>query len=290
MERLAQLDVQLSVVEGTVLGTAMVQPLRFDPLEPVVIHPLQRFEVLPAEKIRVIGSSPLAHLGPISFASVRPGDPIGQLLELAWREHVKLTKGAIIRARQLARDSQLYLDPWRIEGSLDYNGERIQLLFSSRGDRACVSGINGRPMVQPPRLPRVILAVDPTDDFLETDRKWRVAIEQARACLGPSPQVVAEEGQLSLDIASRDLETSYSEAPEPVRLPPPRAPAPPPKGSSSSAPRGAPSPPRPGGSAVRPMTRPMTRSVTTMTAIPGVVPRPTAEANVSLDLTSDDLP
>lgn len=315
-ERLGRLDVQLSVVEGTVLGSVMVQPLRFDPLEPVIIHPLQRFEVLPAEKIRVIGSSPLAHLGPVSFASVPVGGSLAQLLELAWREHVRLVKAALVRARQLARDAQLLLDPWRVEGSLLYNGERVQLLFSSKGDRACVSGLNGRPTVKPPRLPRVILSVDPTDDFLETDRKWRVAIEQARACLGPTEDVVPEEGQLSLDIASRDLETSYDPEPPP-RLPPPRAPSPipdPPRAPPPSAakvrpavhgslsarpppaeqdrPRQGPAPrvmPAPATSPAAAPPKAPPRPAAPLTALPALNPR-VAEANPSLDLTSDDLP
>ena len=108
-------------------------------------------------------------------------------------------------------------------------------MFSTRGDRACVCAIDGRPVDRAP-VRRKILPVDAKLNQQVWHSLLADAVAQAKPCLGP-PVVSREERQLSIDLASRDLAArSTVEIPErilaptvvspPPRLPPPRNPPP----------------------------------------------------------------
>ena len=215
LSKLRWLGVQVYAgTDGIVRGQIQVDPRRFDPFEPARIAPLQRFEAIGPDRLHISPPEPLSQLGPVLFIDAQSHEELVARLAVGWRELVQRTRGALSVARTLSPDARLELDPWRIEGSLAVFGHAVRLLFSSRGDRACISAVDGRPVISQATSGRVILPVAGPPDARESEERWRAALEQAKACLGLVEPVVTptrEEESLSIDLLSRDLDPCSSD-------------------------------------------------------------------------------
>ena len=240
--------------DGSVMGQIRVQPLRYTPLPGVRVEPHHRFRVLEGHRLQVLASSPLARCRPIPYLDLQSHLELENGLERAWRDAVEDAAQALAHATQVAPDAHLLMEPWRIEGNVKVGQDEVRLLFSARGDRACVCGLNGRALVRQPTGPRIILPVRTEAPREEQVALWRAAIEQARGCVAPQPEAVPEQAELSLDLASQDLEASYTPravAGTPLSPPPPRPPGmmgpgqapPPPLGRFAPVRRAQPVPP-----------------------------------------------
>jgi len=200
---------RVQVFAGDVVkGQIMINPSCFEKLAGVTISSLQRFEVSGSDRLVIQAPSPLSKLGPIDFLEATSHEDLVLRIEGQWRAFVLGIGEAVKIAQRLASDAKLCFDPWRIEGTMIVNFERIRLLFSPRGDRACVTGIDNHPMINEPAPPRIILPVERGKDPEAHDRLWRSAIEQARKCVA-EVNAPHESQSLSLDLATRDLVASY---------------------------------------------------------------------------------
>ncbi len=267
--RLRALGAQAS--DGTLRGQVKVRNERLTAVMGVAAEPIQRFELMTPEQLRFSPPSLLEHAGAVSFMDLDRPDAFLARIEGLWADLARRTQQAVLSARQLSADAQLLVDPFRIEGSVNKHGEKLRLLFSLRGDRACISAVNGRPVVAQPKTPRVVLLTQTHENPVDLERRWRAAIEQAKACLmavhgAPSK----DEDQMSIDLATRDLELSYT---------PPAAPKP--KYEAPNA------PPKASG----PWTAQSHESLYVPRMPPPPVAKPTVkEREASLDLSSADLP
>ncbi|MCB9651117.1 MAG: hypothetical protein H6730_31670 [Deltaproteobacteria bacterium] len=213
--------------DGGVMGQIRIQPLRYAPLPGVRLEVHNRFRVLDGHRLQVLAPSPLSRCRPVPFLDLQSHEQLEHALERSWQEVVAEATQALTYAAALAKDAHLLMEPWRIEGTVRVGQDDVRLLFSARGDRACVCGLNGRALVRQPSNARIILPVRTTAPREEQVGLWRSAIEQARVCVGPEPEAVPEQAELSLDLASQDLESSYGPrvVPQPAAVPPRAPPA-----------------------------------------------------------------
>ena len=219
--------------DGVVRGVLSIEPRRFKALPGAPIAPRQAFEVRTPKTIRFADPSPLSQLGDLPLVEATSLTRLTERLVRAWAQRVQLIEAAVLTARALAPNAQLYGDPWRIEGEVPFREHMVRMMFSTRGDRACVVAIDGRPVDRSPVRRKIL----PLDSEM-TDELWSIllsdAVAQAKPCLGP-PVVMRDERQLSIDLASRDLEIRPTEelpargsssamtvVSPPPRLPPPR--------------------------------------------------------------------
>ncbi len=256
--------------DGVVRGVLHVEPRWFKSMPGAPIGPLQAFEVHMPGTLRFADPSPLSQLGNLPFLEAPSLRRLTDRLVRAWAQRVQLIEAALLTARELAPNAKLYGDPWRIEGEVPFREHMVSVMFSTRGDRACVCAIDGRPVDRAP-VRRKILPVDAQLNPEFWHSLLAAAVAQAKPCLGP-PAVSREERRLSIDLASRDLAivptvelpdrvTAPTVIAPPPRLPPPRTP-----------PRGLAVPGSPG-------TRPLAPSL----------PRPHLASNPrSLELVIDD--
>ena len=86
----------------------------------------------------------LKRLGPVPFLDLTNREGLTQRVVEGYERVAVEAESALKRARQLTPSAQFLLNPARIEGSVSYGGERIVLLFSSKGHRACIFGIEDR--------------------------------------------------------------------------------------------------------------------------------------------------
>jgi hypothetical protein len=203
--------------DGSVMGQIRVQPLRFAPLAGVRLEPHHRFRVLDKHRLQILAPSPLARCAPVPYLDLQSHEALEGLVEQAWQAVVAEAGQALAIAAQVAPDAHLLMEPWRIEGTVKVGQDEVRLLFSARGDRACVCGLNGRALVRQPASARIILPVRTVAPREEQVALWRAAIEQARVCMGPEREVIPEQASLSLDLASQDLEASYTPKAVPAR-------------------------------------------------------------------------
>ena len=232
LKLLAAAGIPASVeTDGVIRGVLSVEPQRFETLPGAPIGPRQAFEVVLPRALRFADPSPLSQLGDLPILEATSAPKLVDKLIRAWSQRLQLIEAAVLAARAIAPNAQLYGDPWRIEGELSFDQHVVRLMFSPRGDRACVCAIDGRPVDRAP-VGRKVIPVDgkmPKDVWHEL---LAAAIEQAKPCLGP-PVVSRDERQLSIDLASRDLDVRPVERPAsgtatlvspPPRWPPPRHP------------------------------------------------------------------
>ena len=229
--------------DGIIRGVLSVDPRQFESLPGAPIGPRQAFEVHMPGTLRFADPSPLSQLGNLPFLESPSLQKLTDKLVRAWAQRVQLIDAAVLTARGLAPNARLHGDPWRIEGEVPFQQHVVRIMFSTRGDRACVCAIDGRPVDRAPARRKIL----PVDGKLNPE-VWQSlladAVAQAKPCLGP-PVVSREERQLSIDLASRDLAAqSTVEIPDrilaptvispPPRLPPPRNP--PPRSSGNDVP------------------------------------------------------
>ncbi len=221
--------------DGVVRGVLSIDPKRFKTLPGAPIGPRQAFEMRVPGTMRFADPSPLSQLGDLPFLESPSLPRLIEKLIRTWSQRVQLIEAAVLAARRLAPNAQLFGDPWRIEGEVSFGNQMVRMMFSTQGDRACVCAIDGCPVDRAP-VPRKILPVDADLPQPAWEYMLAGAIAQAKPCLGP-PVVTREERQLSIDLASRDLEFGSSAEPPPTlpvpvptmitpppRLPPPRKP------------------------------------------------------------------
>ena len=232
--------------DGVVRGVFTLEPRQFKTLPGAPIAPRQAFEVHMPGTLRFADPSPLSQLGDVPFLEATSLNRLTDKLIRAWSQRVQLIEAAVLTARGLAPNAQLYGDPWRIEGEVSYQNHMIRVMFSTRGDRACVCAVDGCPVDRAP-VRRKILPVDAKLNQEFWHSLLADAVDQAKPCLGP-PVVSREERQLSIDLASRDLEirpivdlpsrvTVSTVVAAPPKVPPPRNP--PPRNSPSGPPAAA---------------------------------------------------
>jgi len=272
--------------DGGVMGQIALDPAQLESLDGVRVDRIQRFKVVSEDHLQVLPPSPLSRCRAVRFMDAQSHEELAYRISSAWAEVVAAARRTLDRARTLAQDAHLLMDPWRIEGTLQVGGDDVRVLFSAAGDRACVCGLNGRALVVQPVAPRIIIPVQSEASREEHDQLWRSAIEQARTCVGRQPEPVSEQMSLSIDLASQDLEASYgvvdntgpAHAGPPGTVGPGHAAAPPVITGTKMSPPPRMPPPRPASS---PGARPNL----------SVVPPPAAAAPPldSLDLGSLDL-
>lgn len=197
--------------DGGVAGQIAVEPAQLEALEGVRVDRLQRFRVVQEEHLQILAPSPLSRARPVPFLDAQSHEDLVARVARAWAIAVGQARRVLDTARDLARDAHLLMDPWRVEGTVQFGNDEVRVLFSSGGDRACVCGLNGRALVVQPLNPRIIIPVRDESSREERDGLWRAAIEQARTCLGAQPEPTKDEMSLSIDLASQDLELSYPE-------------------------------------------------------------------------------
>ena len=190
--------------DGVVRGVLTIDPRRFKTMPGAPIAPRQAFEVRVPGAIRFRNPSPLSQLGDLTFMEAPSLPRLMEKLIRAWSQRVQLIEASVLAARRLSPNAQLFGDPWRIEGEVSFRDQVIRMMFSTRGDRACVCAIDGCPVDRAP-VSRKILPVDAELEPQIWEELLVAAVLQARPCLGP-PVVSREERQLSIDLASRDLE------------------------------------------------------------------------------------
>lgn len=146
----------------------------------------------------------LCRIEPVPLAGVDTREGLERRIVQRYEKLVDQTQAALRRARKLAPDAHILLSPFRLEGSVEYAGERLLLLFASRGHRACILGIDDRPVSFLPSEPRIVFdAAEGPPSFPHA--RWDAGVEQARACLGEAAVPTEEEVQRSVDLVSRDL-------------------------------------------------------------------------------------
>ncbi|MEL7370560.1 MAG: hypothetical protein AAFN74_16690, partial [Myxococcota bacterium] len=189
-------------------------------------------------------------------------------------------------------NAQLFGDPWRIEGEVTFRQHTIRIMFSTRGDRACVCAVDGRPVDRAPQRRKIL----PVDKHL-SEALWQTlladAVAQAIPCLG-LPVVAREERRLSIDLASRDLAVRPT-VELPPEIPVPTVVSPPPR----LPPRAAEAPLMVGAKTSRPSIRSASDHPTVVSP-PPTLPRPHMASNprslviddedvlFSVDLTTED--
>lgn len=279
--------------DGVIRGVLGVEPRRFRTLPGAPIAPRQAFEVRVPGTLRFADPSPLSQLGDLPFLEAPSQTRLLEKIIRAWGQRVLLIEAAVLSARDLAPNAQLFGDPWRIEGEMSFGSHLVRMMFSTRGDRACVCGLDGRPVDRAPVRRKIL----PVDQEL-TGEIWHAllaeAVGQARACLGP-PVISREERQLSVDLASRDLEirptvdVPVHMAPTVVSRPPRRSPrpqvVPPDQRPTVIGPPPSPPPRRPppaSGPTLRAVARPDPRGL--------ALTIDDADVLVTTDLSTRDLP
>ena len=222
---LRQIGVRLyRAPDDTFLGRLSIDPLRFTGLEGLLPEPVQQVRISDSESFVFVPPSPLARLMAIPFRRANTFEALQDLIEKQWQKLVEETMKALEQARSLASNARVMAHPWRIEGSVRVHYEDLRLLFSPRGDRACVCGINGRALIVQPEGPRVVIPVPPRMTQSELSALWSQAIAQAEACVAPrSDRSSKEDDALSIDLADQALIASYEEEQAPKRSEPPPA-------------------------------------------------------------------
>ena len=199
---------------GAPHGRLSIDPVRFHGLEGLLLETVQHVRVFDSEHLVFTPPSPLARLGHVRFREIATFEQLQDELEGRWRTLVQQTVAALARARSVASNARVIAHPWRIEGSVRIHYEDLRLLFSQRGDRACVCGMNGRALAVQPEGPRVIIPVPLEGDQAELSALWSRAIAQAETCVAPTVEVETEtEGTdaISLDLADQALIASHTE-------------------------------------------------------------------------------
>jgi hypothetical protein len=167
--------------DGVVRGQLRVEPEHMERLRGSNLEPMQRFEVVEGgNRLRFVPPSALAQLEPLLFLDIQTHQELFLRVAASWRVLVQRTVQAVQRARRLAPDAALMLDPWRIQGTARVGSETVTFRFSSAGDQAIVVGIDGRPVNLPPLAPRVGLPSESMAPALMAR-----ALDEARAALGP---------------------------------------------------------------------------------------------------------
>lgn len=268
--------------DGTVRGVITIDPRRFLALPGAPIAPRQAFEVTIPGTLRFADPSPLSQLGDLPFMETTSLAKMVDRLVRAWSQRVQLIEAALLTARNLTPNAQLFGDPWRIEGEVSFRHCTVRIMFSTRGDRACVCAVDGRPVDRAPQRRKIL----PVDSRL-SDELWQTlladAVAQAIPCLG-QPVVSRAEMRLSIDLAARDLAVRPTvELPPEIPVPtvvsaPPRMP-----------PRGAQAPLLVGASTSRRSVR-SSEDQPTVVSRPPTLPRPHLASNPrSLVIDDDDV-
>ena len=85
-----------------------VDPRRFKTLPGAPIGPRQAFEVLMPGTLRFADPSPLSQLGDLPFLEATSLPRLTEKLIRAWSQRVQLIEAAVLMARSLAPNAQLY--------------------------------------------------------------------------------------------------------------------------------------------------------------------------------------
>ncbi len=148
----------------------------------------------------------LCRIPPVPIAAAKSLEALTLGVTRRYEKLAALMEAGLRRARKLAPDARVRLSPFRLEGSVEYGGERLLLLFSTKGHRACIYGIDDRPVSFLPAEARVVFDADEGPPAYP-HALWDHGVEQARACLGAAEVATEEEIQRSMDLVSRDITT-----------------------------------------------------------------------------------
>ena len=194
--------------EGTIEGQLSIDPSRFESLPGIELERLHPFRVVDAERLVFVMPSPFAALGPVSFGRASRANALSLMVEQTWRGLVAQTRPCLELAQALAPNARVLGNPWRIEGSLRIQYEDVRLLFSRRGDRACICALNGRPIVGLLDGPRMTIPVPLRRREEEASVLWGQAIEQAKRGIEAESMDDGDEADahhISLDLAEKAL-------------------------------------------------------------------------------------
>ncbi len=195
--------------DGRLTGRLRVPPLRFDGLADIMPEPVQAFVVTGPQRLSIMAPSPLSRCGMVPFGNMRDVNEIVDVLAARWRAVVDQTREALQSSRQLAANARVMLDPWRIEGQIEVHQQQVRLLFSPKGNMACINGLGGRPLVERAVGPRVMIPVPCIGPAAELQALWQRALAQANQCVAQAQVVIVEDEAMSLDIADEDLVAAY---------------------------------------------------------------------------------
>ncbi len=211
-EKLSRLGVHIQRRDGVICGLIRVEPQNFVPLPGCTIKRRQHFRLESIDSFRIHRSSPLHQLGPIPFFEARALTDLQRTIEARWWALAEESERALARAHRFCASATIEVSPWRIQGAMSFEGHSLQLLFSPRGERACISAIDQRPVLT---SSEVNYPSFKTGEPLPLEQ-LKLALGKARQYSNSEEQVPLEQAQQSIDLLFRDLELQENEMLESV--------------------------------------------------------------------------
>ncbi|MEQ9502491.1 MAG: hypothetical protein RIT81_36810 [Deltaproteobacteria bacterium] len=205
VQHLEKLGVRLEPdIDGAVRGRLWLDIRRLPCIDGIGLVANVEFSCPDYENLVFDEATALCRIPPVPIAGAKTLEALTQRVTRRYEKLAALMESGLRRARNLAPDARVRLSPFRVEGSVMYAGERLLLLFSTKGHRACIYGIDDRPVSFLPAETRVVFDADEGPPAYP-HAQWDRGVEQARRCLGAAEVATEEEVQRSMDLVSRDI-------------------------------------------------------------------------------------